>query len=71
VGERAEIYRPDPDNVLTTIWVQPMAEYFEPEDEPPAPDPFATKENMRACVNIAKLYGYRVSLQQHKILEVE
>lgn len=65
-GERSEIYRPDPDNVLPTIWIQPMAEYAGGY-----PYEALTHANMRACVQIAKTYGYRISLQQHKILGVE
>jgi 7-carboxy-7-deazaguanine synthase len=42
------------------VWVQPMDEY----------DPGLNKANQERCVALAYEYGYRVSLQQHKILGV-
>jgi 7-carboxy-7-deazaguanine synthase len=59
------LYRPR-DN-RATIWVQPCAEYFDPKTE----NICKTKRNMDACVQVALRYGYRVSLQQHKILNVD
>lgn len=69
-GDPARLYRPDPGNVIPTIWVQPMAEYGY-SDAGVENDPGGTNANMKACVDIAMKHGYRVSLQQHKILGVE
>ena len=45
----------------TTIWVSPCDEY----------DPVKNAANLRAVRDIALRHGYRVSLQTHKLLEVE
>lgn len=41
--------------------------YLQPMDED---DPVQNALNMRHCVDLAKTFGYRVSLQQHKLLGV-
>lgn len=57
-----KLYRPkDRDGEKPTIWVQPCDEH---DDE-------KTAANTRLCVQLALKHGYRVSLQQHKILGVE
>lgn len=54
----AKLARP---NRGTIIFVQPCDEYDEEKN----------KANREACVDIAKRYGYRISLQMHKYLGVE
>lgn len=114
-GKDGFVYRPDPENVIPTIWVQPCAEYkrqgrdpvhehagawwfydetwsdrvgpyisaqaarialdsycrtelgFDPEDRFDQ----GTKANMAECVRVAMKHGYRLSLQQHKIVGIE
>lgn len=75
-GQAAKLYRPDPGNVIPTIWVQPCAEYA-PADPALGDAQFRhtndprTKMNMAAVTAIAMKHGYRVSLQQHKILGID
>jgi organic radical activating enzyme len=60
---RREDYKPSTTSGLTmfpTIWVSPCDEY----------DPARNKLNMELCKNLALIYGYRISLQTHKILGV-
>lgn len=56
-GQHKRLYRP----THGTIYVQPMDEQDEEKN----------RQNMQAVVRIAKRYGYRVSLQTHKILGIE
>lgn len=42
------------------VYIQPMDEY----------DDIKNKENMRLVVNLSEEYGYRTSLQTHKIMDV-
>lgn len=76
-GRPAILYRPDPENVIPTIWVQPMAEYgltnaaAGNDAVTEVPDKGGTDSNMRECIRIAMKHGYRISLQTHKILGVE
>jgi len=56
-GLPIDIARPPGD---ATVWVQPMDQR----------NPYLNKANMQTCVQVAMTHGYRVSLQQHKILEV-
>lgn len=64
LGEIQRIWRPDPGTALwgvpPTIWVSPCDEY----------DAARNKLNMELCKNLALIYGYRISLQTHKILGV-
>lgn len=69
-GMGAMLYRPDRGNVIPTIWVQPCAEYVD-RGFGPIIDDVATQRNIELCAAIAMKYGYRVSLQQHKIMGVE
>lgn len=65
----AKIYRPDPDNVLPTIWLQPCFEYADLEGyEEKA---LKNKQNRDEVVRLALKHGHRISLQQHRILGVE
>lgn len=57
--ESGPVYFPMVNN--SEIYIQPMDEY----------DIIKHKLNMRACVEIAYKFGYRISLQTHKILGVE
>lgn len=68
-GERAAIWQPHADNVLPTIWLQPCAEYM--RHDPPTPDFHQTKVNQDEVVRLALKHGHRISLQQHRILEVD
>lgn len=52
--------RPPHGVAMHNVYVQPMDEQNEEQN----------KWNMERCVYIAKRYGYRVSLQTHKILQV-
>jgi 7-carboxy-7-deazaguanine synthase len=76
IGVKAVLYRPAKNaDRHPTIWVQPMDEYLNSHSADAEgrllPDVSSTRSSMRQCVEVAKRYGYRVSLQQHKILEVE
>lgn len=42
--------------------------YVQPMDEQ---DAVATKANIEECIRVATKYGYRISLQQHKIMGIE
>ena len=66
-GSKAELFRPH--DCTATIWVQPCAEYYPLNLE--LINPEASMENAQECVRIAMLYGYRVSVQVHKILGLE
>jgi len=57
-GLPVDVVRPPKD---ATVWVQPMDQR----------NLYLNKANMQTCVHVAMKHGYRVSLQQHKILEVE
>lgn len=58
---RANIDLARPRNTLAPIYVQPMDEL----------DKGKNINNTRACIDIAMRFGYRISLQTHKILGVE
>lgn len=65
IGKEQRIWRPNPLDPIyitgkPTIWVSPCDEY----------DPVRNKLNMELCKNLALVYGYRISLQTHKILGV-
>ncbi len=49
------------DGFKGTVWVQPLD----------AKDPEQNAANIKACVESAKKFGYRVSLQGHKYMGVE
>jgi len=56
-----------------TIWVQPRMDYLLDAGRRPIlekPDAVRNKANIARCVELALKYGYRVSLQTHKILGV-
>ena len=58
------LYRPDPDHVDDagmTIWLSPCDEY----------DPVKNKANQDAARDLCLQHGYRLSLQTHKIVNVE
>lgn len=59
-GNKARLARPPQGTPPEFIWLQPM----DPVDGS------GPRRNMAHCVAIAKRYGYRVSIQQHKILGV-
>ena len=70
-GEPLLMYRPEGGR----IWLQPREEYH--YAIPPGssmrtmvPDPVATKANMELAAHIAMTFGYRLTLQTHKILEL-
>jgi organic radical activating enzyme len=65
----ARIYRPDPGNVIPTIWLQPMAEYLDLKGK--CENIFKCAENRDEVLRVAMKHGYRISLQQHRILGVE
>ena len=57
-----------------TIWLQPCAEYHVAQVtnlKMPIADSKATRENIELCTRLAMRHGYRISLQQHKILGVD
>lgn len=58
-GLRQPLYRPAAGNVHT-VWVQPMDEQ----------DAEKNKANLAECVRLSMKYGYRLSLQTHKIAGV-
>lgn len=70
-GRETRLYRPPKERAGVTVWVQPCDEF-----SPPAPRGFRlhlhhrTEENTQAAVGVALRYGYRLSLQQHKILRL-
>lgn len=68
-GTALQIYRPkDKDHWdLNTIWVQPC------DETPPGltPDTTVSQRNMNAAVKSAMQFGYRLSLQLHKIAGLE
>lgn len=49
-----------PANLASTIWLQPCDEQSE----------LINKENQKLCAALAMKHGHRVSLQQHKILQL-
>lgn len=57
-GVEQQIFRADRDDSDCTIWVQPCDEH----------DDTRNKANRDECVAVAMRHGYRLSLQQHKIL---
>lgn len=61
-GHRGKIFRPE--DPAVTIWVQPCYEYGPGST-------LKTDANAAECARVAMLYGYRVSLQLHKILGLE
>lgn len=67
--KRAELFRPDFDDLSQTIWVQPCDEYL--GNQLDKRDLVKVHRNMETCLNSALSHGYRISLQLHKILCVE
>lgn len=59
LGSAIQPYRPTTGNV--PIYVQPMDSY----------DADKNKANVQACVDIAMRFGYRISLQLHKLLGLD
>jgi organic radical activating enzyme len=59
-GRPVTLARPGDDYPRHNIWVQPCD----------TQDPIANQRAQQRCVQLALKYGYRVSLQQHKILEL-
>lgn len=59
LGLTGRPYRPDP-STRPTIWLQPES----------SGDPDTDKKNLRACVDSCMRYGYRLSLQLHKLAGV-
>lgn len=76
-GESLMLYRPK-FSELNTIWLQPCEEYgtktaisvTDPNHivQEQVPDVQRTKRNMNLAVSIAMRFGYRLSVQTHKIL---
>ena len=63
---RRPLYRP---NKPACIWLQPCEEYEpKPKHDGMRPNPEANKANHTRVVQLAMRFGYRVSLQTHKIL---
>lgn len=65
-GVHQRLYRPK----AGTIWLQPREEYMELAGGGRAPDRAATRFNVNKAVEVAMRFGYRISLQTHKILEL-
>lgn len=67
------LFRPKDPSV--TIWVQPCFEYEHgyTDTGPTIEDPNSKRNTANAarCVELAKKHGYRVSMQLHKILDIE
>jgi organic radical activating enzyme len=63
-GLRAKLYVPFND---ATIWLQPRMDYTPTG----AVDTVATEANTQQAVRLCMRYGYRLSLQTHKLLGVE
>jgi Organic radical activating enzymes len=52
-----------------TIWLQPREDYYGDQlSGGTFPDPEATRANMKLAAEIAMKFGYRLTLQTHKIL---
>lgn len=64
---KAEIYRPHQDDAARTIWVQPCAEYHDTPYLGKAVNVERTEENVTECLRVAMIYGYRLSIQLHKL----
>lgn len=64
-GDIYRLYRPA--NDAATIWLQPMAEYHPTTN---FTDPEQCQKNIELCAALAMKHGYRVSLQQHRILNL-
>lgn len=61
----AKLWRPPHNFMLSSphkIFVQPL--------DPPKPDEAAKWKNQQRCAYLVQRYGYRLSLQQHKILDL-
>jgi organic radical activating enzyme len=63
-GRQTSLYRPDRRHAC--IWVQPRAEYARGKL-----DPIATKLNTDHAVRLSLQYGYRLSLQTHRMLGLD
>ena len=63
-GKSAKLFRP----ALSHIWVQPMDEYLKDNI---TRDEEAYRQNVEHTVKVAMRFGYRVSYQLHKVLNVE
>lgn len=73
-GSRWHIYAPHPDNVIPTIWLQPCFEYQARENNTPniaLPDIERNRANAAECVKQAMKHGHRISMQLHKMLDIE
>lgn len=57
-GERTRLHRPSQHFPKNRIFLQPCDEQ----------DEYKNKENLKLCVTLCRKFGYRLSLQQHKIL---
>lgn len=58
-GEVSPVWKPDPTRIRPwTIWVSPCDEQ----------DPEKNAKNLRHATNLCFTYGYRLSLQQHKLI---
>lgn len=79
-GKSARIFRPDltahdwAPNSVNTIWLQPCEEYelrtikFFPKEELPISHKPSNDRNVELCTQLAMKYGYRLSLQVHKLV---
>lgn len=73
-GAGARIWGPDRDNAFHKVWLQPCFEYQQRVNNTPnidLPDIARIAANNAECVKQAMKHGYRISLQQHKILDIE
>lgn len=75
-GKAMRIWGPDPHNAFQHVWLQPCFEYeVDPLLAGAVQDLRADIKRITAnqseCVKQAMKHGYRISLQQHKILDIE
>lgn len=65
IGLKAKLFRPDPKS-HSTIWLQPRMDYYSPGIE----NQISTLANTKHAADLCMRFGYRLSLQQHKILHL-
>lgn len=76
VGQQQPIYRPNLKAPQNVIWVSPCDEHDDSDffgvtpDQDPVPDR-TSGANQKLAVALCLKYGYRLSLQTHKIIGVE
>lgn len=60
--------RPNNNMLYRPPYMEQQYVYVQPLDVPSSPE--QSQRNVRQCVELAQRYGYQLSLQQHKILEL-